>query len=294
MLKIILFITATILFFSCGSDSEGNCIQYSNKIDALERKLSEKEQFVNLLNQELGSINTTLDGIDSESSDDTLIGLDPILKIQKFDSLLIEGEKKIDNLSKLVAQRTSNSDARLLNNIIENLRSKLEEKEEEIRILKSKNDSLTIETKMKDVAIESLNDEKSSLVKETEAQKEKLNQINQELFKQKRKFDEQKANLEIELVRTKNEIEIEKGNSYFNVASELLADFDDISAGFLQSGRKKMKRDMIKRSYEYFRKACQLGHPGAPTYIRRILTMEQYNQFLEINRSASGLSKCGI
>ncbi|MDC1283773.1 hypothetical protein N8Z19_00035 [Saprospiraceae bacterium] len=268
---------------------------YKSRIKRLESVLAQKNEFVDLLNSELSSINTTLDGINEDQFFSDSNAIDPLVKIAKFDSLLILGQNRISELENIAKKRTSNADSRLLNSIISNLNKKLFEKEKSIALLKIENDSLKFTNEIQSDSIINLTVLKSKLLADVSKQEGKLDSVKNMLEREKRELEIEKENLKKDLYSSKEQIEIEKRNSYFEFAVELLDEYNNTSTNFLQRGKKKMKVNLLNSSYENFRKACFLGHPESKLYIRKLLSSEPYIKDLKLTRSSkSNFSSCGI
>lgn len=288
------------LFLGCTDNGEVETLgirQLESEISDLNQGIKEKDLFIESLSNELSEINSLLDSIvltrnDSLIISDTLV--DPTLKISYFDSLLTKSDKRIENLEYKLEATRSDVEAHLLNTVIKDLRKTLEEKELMIFNLTSENTSL----KDQNVQLtDSVNDQVvilRQLREDVESQEGRLEELKEEMSTEQTRFKEERLKLEQDLKQTKAKIDEEKALSYFNIAKDLLDQYDSTDTWFLQSGKKKMLQDMLNQAYVYFRKACLLGHQPASVYIRRLLTNKKYEKDLSIDQTGKSLTRCGI
>ncbi len=276
----------SVFLINCKS---GDNVENENTktIDQLSDLLSTKEEFIKALNLELSNINNALGEI-SESHDasiDTII--DPLTRIKHFDDLLNTSKEKIRQLEKQQINVASNSDKELLSSIIKNLKETILEKENYIDRLKYEIDTLKISNTNLQFNLENTrSDLNVAMAHNTEKQKELL-RLEQEYNKEKRYFDTEKERMNKELEKTKQSIDIEKSNAYYEIAMSLKEEFDNTKSN-------KLRKGLINKSYENFRKACQLGHKSSSSYIKLFLTDEKYSKELTITRSNTAISNCGI
>ncbi len=245
----------------------------------------------------MASINSLLDEISIARGDS--VGFnesfsDPTTRIAYFDSLLVLSEERINVLEKKVENTKSDVESSLLRTVINDLRQTLEEKERMIIELSTENTNL----KSQNLQLsDSLLDEAQiheQLNREINEQENKLKELRADYEEDQRRLKNERSRLEQDLEKTKSTGDAERAESYFNIAKELLEQYDSNSSGILQPGKRKMKQDMLKSAYTYFRKACELGHSEAPRYIRKLLTDKEYLKDLSIDQSAASITKCGI
>ncbi|HLO54364.1 MAG TPA: hypothetical protein VK169_08755 [Saprospiraceae bacterium] len=305
-----------LLLYSCKEEKPNFDEYYNTKISELETKLAEERNFVTMLNDEMSVVNSTLDslyevyGIPITDSD-TLMMVDRLGAMQVFIS---QSQKKINTLEEKVYSLENSNQVALLNKIIVKLKKDVFEKQVLVEKYKIRNDSLKREVALLNKKVMTIEDVNDSLTIENEDMFKKQSEFNAKLTSieneiayktveynalldqmnvERTAFVMQKEKMSVELDSARAQVEIEKGKAYFEMGTDLLKQYDDTKNGIL-GGKKKIKKELLLKAYEYLRKSCFSGNTDAALAIRVLLTKSEYYKNLNIDRNSTQISHCGI
>lgn len=285
-----------IFFFACNDSDralcESNLEATIQELNRAQSEVARKVDFIERLTGELDLINDAIDSINVGLDEDIDFSGDIVEYIGLLDSLLVANKERITNLRNQLNEKASGqAESDLVDKMIASLEVTLAKKEREIITLKEDNgilvDSIVLlseENIVMTEEISSLRLLKEGLIENINQLRDERAQIANDLANQRAETEKQKSLALNSLAR--------EAQGYFDTASEMMANYDDIKGLF----KAKKKKEYIAIAYENFKKACQAGHPQAKDRLRILFMNEEYYKNLSIDASIAlqKINDCGI
>ncbi len=286
-----------LMLSACRSKSNGSFgkIVYESRMSDMEDMLAKKDLFISSLSRELSDINTLLERITSKH--DPNHKSDPFSypaeRLLFFDSLLQASTARIQNIENQVVETLDPNEQDLLKTVAKDLRRTLADKEGVIRELTQRNQSLARENDQLSDSLQVESNSRIQLEGEIVAKEKNIHELREVSEQEFARLEENRKVLVANLIATKSMVDSEKAEAHFEIAENLLHQYDAAKIG-LQIGKKKLRRDILDQAYYHYRQACLFGKSEASASIRSLLTDDSYARDLTIEQTDREFTSCGI
>jgi len=274
-----------IFLLACGGDVDTTQIQ---KINDLQERIKEDSLLLASVNSEMDAINNVLDTANNLNQQfkngRNMPRQEALDKIQSLNTLLNESSLKIVKLKQeLVNSKSSIKKNSVITKPIDVTETAIEKVkdyyfklENDIRKLRSENVSLKEIIKQKEAELIEKDDVISRIKKEREEQEKKLAEVSNNLAEVEARIKE----AEREVEATKRESKTQKALLYYDTGVELKLMFDDIDKKVIEIGTGKIKKELAKQAYQWFKKSYELGYPSAKSQILEMEGSKKYSKHL--------------
>lgn len=263
-------ILTAIFMFSCNTEE---LRRKTEQLDAMQARHIRDSVLLEKFDKEMVEINVLLDSISVMDEDlrgsESISKKDALAKLNLIDSLLQDRNIKIEDLEKDLKDLQSKFSKSLAVGKISEGKNKLKIKTEYYKQLTKQIAQLEQENlDLKDIITQKDNEivERDSII----------NLINQEREIQKQKLED----LQAEIIASAKEL-ADATNATAERFYSLGYDLRNISDKTSIIFNKKKKKELLKMSYSYFKRANELGHPDAEKELKLMDTDKKYQKLLK-------------
>lgn len=264
-----------IFLLACGGDVDTTQMQ---TIANLQEKIKQDSLLLASVNSEMDAINNVLDSAEALKrhlqSSKTINRMEALDKIKMVNVLLDGSSRKIDSLKKIKSP---------IFTIVDLPKDKIVLNKQyyanllkDIEGLKTKNVNLKEIIKQKEAELIEKDDVISRIKKEREEQEKKLAEVSNNLAEVKVRIKEAEREVEATIKDRKTQ----KALLYYDTGVELKLMFDDIDKKVIEIGTGKIKKELAKQAYQYFKKSYELGYPSAKSQILEMESSKKYSKHL--------------